>query len=184
MQKIVSIDGVDMPYTIKSNSKSRKISLRIQQGGHILVTKPTRVSVRYIEGVVDSKKDWIAEQINKLGSKPAKLLAHYSAKDLEVYRDEAYNLVDAKIAHFNKFYKFEIERVTIRNQSTRWGSCSRQKNLNFNYKIVLLPSKLQDYIIVHELCHLSEMNHGKKFWDLVSLQIPDYKDCVKSLKDY
>ncbi len=184
MQKTVSIDGVDMPYIIKSNSKSRKISLRVQQGGHIVVTKPTRVSVRYIEGVVDSKKDWIAEQIKKLGSKPAKLLAHYSAKDLGVYRDEAYNLVDAKIAHFNKFYKFEIERVTIRNQSTRWGSCSRKKNLNFNYKIVLLPPKLQDYIIVHELCHLSEMNHGQKFWDLVALQIPDYKDCVKSLRVY
>lgn len=184
MQKTVSIDGVDMPYTIKSNFKSKKISLRVQQGGSIVVTKPTRVSVRHIEGVVDSKKDWIAEQIKKLSGKPAKLLAHYSAKDLEVYRDEAYNLVDAKIAHFNKFYKYDIRSVTIRNQSTRWGSCSRQKNLNFNYKIVLLPSELQDYIIVHELCHLTQMNHGRKFWDLVALQIPDYKEKIKELKKY
>lgn len=184
MQKALSIDGVDVPYTIRSNSKSRRISIRVQEGGKISITKPSRVSVRYIEGLVESKKDWIAEQLEKMGSRPKKLLSHYSSKDFDKYKDEAYNLVDTKIAHFNKFYKYDIERVTIRNQSTRWGSCSRKKNLNFNYKIVLLPNELQDYIIVHELCHLAQMNHGRKFWDLVALQIPDYKARIKSLKIY
>lgn len=184
MQKTVEIDGVDVPYTIRSNSKSKKISIRVQEGGQISITKPTRVSVRYIENLVETKKIWITEQIKTLKNRPKKLLSHYSAKDFDKYKDEAYNLVDARISHFNKFYKYDIERVTIRNQSTRWGSCSRRKNLNFNYKIVLLPSELQDYIIVHELCHLAQMNHGKKFWDLVSLQIPDYKDRVLELKKY
>jgi predicted metal-dependent hydrolase len=184
MQKTVEIGGIDMPYTIRSNSKSKKISIRVQEGGKISVTKPTRVPVRYIEGLVASKKDWIASQVDRMASKPKKLLSHYSSADFEKYKDEAYNLVDAKISHFNKFYKYDIERVTIRNQSTRWGSCSRRKNLNFNYKIVLLPDELQDYIIVHELCHLSQMNHSKKFWDLVALQIPDYKDRIHVLKKY
>lgn len=184
MQKTVEIDGVGMSYTIRSNSKSKKISIRIQEGGKIYIIKPTRVSLKYIESLVDSKKDWISEQIMLMNSRPKKLLAHYSEKDFEKYRDEAYNLVDTKIAHFNKFYKFDIERVTIRNQSTRWGSCSRRKNLNFNYKIVLLPSELQDYIIVHELCHLAQMNHSRKFWDLVALQVPDHKDKIRELKKY
>ena len=184
MQKTVEIDGVDMPYTIRSNSKSKKISIRVQEGGKISVTKPSRVSVRYIQGLVENKKDWIIDQVKRMANRPKKILSHYSASDFEKYRDDAYNLVDARIAHFNKFYKFDIERVTIRNQSTRWGSCSRRKNLNFNYKIVLLPSELSDYIVVHELCHLSQMNHGKKFWDLVALQIPDYKDRVNKLKKY
>jgi predicted metal-dependent hydrolase len=181
---MVGIGGADIPYIIRSNSKSKKISIRVQEGGNIIVVKPTRVSVRYIESLVESKKSWIAEQVEKMNSRPKKLLAHYSKKDYEKYKEEAYNLVDAKIAHFNKFYKYDISSVTIRNQSTRWGSCSRRKNLNFNYKIVLLPSELQDYIIVHELCHLAQMNHGKNFWDLVALQIPDYKHRIKLLKVY
>lgn len=184
MQKMVEINGVDMPYTIRSNSKSKRISIRVQEGGKISITKPTRISLKYIESLVETKKAWISEQMEKMNSRPKKILSHYSASDFEKYKNEAYNLVDTKIAYYNKFYKYDIERVTIRNQSTRWGSCSRRKNLNINYKIVLLPDELQDYIIVHELCHLAQMNHGKKFWDLVALQIPDYKDHLLELKKY
>lgn len=184
MQKTVFIDGSDMSYSIRSNSKSKKISIRVSDGGKISITKPARVSMRYIEDLVECKKLWISEQLKKMEHRPKKLLAHFSAKDFAKLKDEAYNLVDTKISHFNKFYKYDIERVTIRNQSTRWGSCSRRKNLNFNYKIVLLPAPLQDYIIVHELCHLAQMNHGRKFWDLVALQIPDYKECIRALKVY
>ncbi len=73
-------------------------------------------------------------------------------------------------------------RVAIRNQRRCWGSCSANKNLNFNYKILFLPPHLADYIIVHELCHLTHLHHGKDFWDLVGEQVPNYKACVAELK--
>jgi len=76
----------------------------------------------------------------------------------------------------------EFKRVAIRNQKSRWGSCSSQKNLNFNYRLCLLPSDIAEYIIVHELCHLQEMNHSVKFWRLVEKTIPDYKFRQKRLK--
>src|SRR4051812_2511641 len=83
------------------------------------------------------------------------------------HKPAALDLVNARLAYFNAFYNYKYNKVTIKNQFSRWGSCSRKGNLNFNYRIVLLPPELADYIVVHELCHLGEFNHGQKFWDLV-----------------
>ena len=98
------------------------------------------------------------------------------------YKSPATNLIKERLEYFNQFYNYKLGRVTIRNQKTRWGSCSKKGNLNFNYKIVLLSPKQADYIIVHELCHLKEFNHSQKFWDLVSTTIPDYKEIRSSLR--
>ena|SRR3990167_2239629 len=87
-----------------------------------------------------------------------------------------------RINYFNQFYHFRIRRVAIKNQKTRWGSGSSKGNLNFNYKIIYLPKRLADYLIVHELCHLEQLNHSKKFWDLVSKTMPSYKRINKILK--
>ena len=97
-------------------------------------------------------------------------------------REQARILVENRLSFFNKFYKFEINRIAIKNTSTRWGSCSSKKNLNFNYKIIYLKPYLADYLIVHELCHLGQLNHSKKFWALVSQTIKDYGKISKELK--
>lgn len=75
-------------------------------------------------------------------------------------------------------------RIAIREQKTRWGSCSSKKNLNFNWKLILTPVFLQEYVVVHELAHLKEMNHSKAFWKEVEKIIPDYKNRVKWQKEY
>lgn len=91
-------------------------------------------------------------------------------------------MVHARLVHWNQFYGFEYNRVAIRNQKTCWGSCTAKKNLNFSYKLMYLPEHLMDYIIVHELCHLKELNHGKGFWSLVGEVLPDYKLRIKELR--
>ena len=97
-------------------------------------------------------------------------------------REQARIFIENRLSYFNKFYKFEINRVAIKNTSTRWGSCSSKKNLNFNYKIIYLRPELADYLIVHELCHLGELNHSKRFWTLVKKTIPDYVNINKELR--
>ena len=97
-------------------------------------------------------------------------------------REHARIFVENRIGYFNKFYNFEINRIAIKNTSTRWGSCSSKKNLNFNYKIIYLRPALADYLIVHELCHLGRLNHSKEFWALVSKTIPDYVSINKELR--
>lgn len=78
-------------------------------------------------------------------------------------------------------HDLSFNRVAIRDTKTRWGSCSSKKNLNFNYRLALLPSYLVDYIVIHELCHLKEMNHKERFWSLVSLTCPKYLEHKKEL---
>jgi len=97
-------------------------------------------------------------------------------------REQARIFVENRISYFNKIYNFEINRVAIKNTSTRWGSCSSKKNLNFNYKIIYLKPIFADYLIVHELCHLGQMNHSKNFWALVEKTIPDYGKINKELR--
>src|SRR3989339_1317391 len=87
-------------------------------------------------------------------------------------KEYARAFVHNRLQVLNQHYRFDYKRVSIRNQKTRWGSCSKRGNLNFNYRIVSLPIHLADYVIVHELCHLEEFNHSQNFWNLVARAIP------------
>jgi predicted metal-dependent hydrolase len=107
-----------------------------------------------------------------------------SPKQYALHKEEARTLVHRKLAQWNTHYKLPYKRIAIRNSRSRWGSCSVNKNLNFNYKILFLSEALQDYLIVHELCHLKEFNHGKGFWDLVAETIPDHSERRKALRVY
>ena len=97
-------------------------------------------------------------------------------------REQARRFVEQRIMHFNRFYGFKVGRISIKNQSTRWGSCSSKGNLNFNYKIIYLREELADYLIVHELCHLGEFNHSKRFRALVAKTIPNFVELNKELR--
>jgi predicted metal-dependent hydrolase len=90
-------------------------------------------------------------------------------------REQARTLVKVRIAYFNTHYRHTVGKIFIKNHKSRWGSCSEKGNLNFNYKVALLPPAVADYVVVHELCHLREFNHSERFWALVAQTIPDYK---------
>ena len=98
------------------------------------------------------------------------------------HKETARTLIHDRLAHFNTHYQLEWNRVAIRNQRRCWGSCTSLKNLNFSYHILFLPEHLQDYIVVHELCHLAELNHGPGFWSLVEQTIPEHRQCRRDLR--
>jgi predicted metal-dependent hydrolase len=97
------------------------------------------------------------------------------------YKEQARIIAHKKVEKYSKIYNFKYNKIAIRNQKTRWGSCSKSGNLNFSYKIAILPEHLVNYIIVHEVCHLGEFNHSQNFWDLVAQTIPDYVELRKEL---
>ncbi len=88
-----------------------------------------------------------------------------------------------RLHYFNQYYGYTYKRVAIRNTSRSWGSCSSLGNLNFSYKLLFLPAALRDYVVVHELCHLKELNHSSAFWDLVGECIPDYRELRATLRE-
>jgi len=108
-----------------------------------------------------------------------------SRKLYQANKEAARALVRERVGHFMAHYgtKHGIThgKIAIRNQKSRWGSCSKKGNLNFNYKLVFLEPELRDYVIVHELCHIKEFNHGKGFWALVAETVPEWKVLRKRL---
>ena len=99
-------------------------------------------------------------------------------------KEDARALVHARLAHFNALYQHPLKKVFIKNHKSRWGSCSEKGNLNFNYKVVLLPPALADYIVVHELCHLREFNHSPRFWALVARTLPQHELLRQELRKF
>jgi predicted metal-dependent hydrolase len=115
--------------------------------------------------------------VKKRRRRASSVTAHYKA-----HQAAARAMIHARLHHWNQYYGFEWNRVAIRNQKTCWGSCSALKNLNFSYRLLFLPPHIADYIVVHELCHLEQLNHSKDFWALVAQTIPDYKKHIQELR--
>ena len=174
----------EINYQIKQNSRSRCIRILIRPDGKVTVTAPKRVSKKEIIRFVESKMDWIKQKIVYLqeNKNNNQLVPQGSRREYNQYKARAKKVAMEKIKEINSIYNFDFARVSIKFQRTRWGSCSRNKNLNFNYRIVFLPDHLANYLVAHELCHLKELNHSKKFWDLVSMAIPDYRQKSRELK--
>lgn len=107
-----------------------------------------------------------------------------SSAQYKRYKEDARAMVHARLQHFNTLYGHTYDRVAIRDTRSRWGSCSKKGNLNFSYKLALLPQDMADYVIVHELCHLAEFNHSPKFWALVARALPEYKKRKSELRTY
>lgn len=169
-------------YTHTIRKGARGIKLAVHSDGAVVVTSPKWVGKRMIEKFVIEKSDWILDKLRIITARPKKILDTRSPKEYTQYKEQARILVYKRLEYFNAIYGYTYKRVSIRNQKSRWGSCSGKGNLNFHYKIALLPEHLADYIIVHELCHLAQMNHSKKFWDLVARVIPDHKQRRKELR--
>lgn len=133
---------------------------------------------RFFGFVFGARRPMVRVQKRKISALGGAKKAYQSHKEI------ARTLVHQKLEKFNEHYQLTYRRVAIRNQRSRWGSCSKQGNLNFNYRIAFLPESLQDYIIVHELCHLAVFDHSEKFWERVAETVPDHALRRKALVAY
>jgi hypothetical protein len=180
--KKIIIKGQEINYSLRSYKSSRHLRLAISGNGLVTVTKPVFVTEKMVHDFLETKGDWILEQLAKSAGNPKSLSPAQELAEYQRYKTRAHNFVSDRLEYFNRFYGFKYGRISVRRQKTRWGSCSRTGNLNFNYRLIFLASAAADYIIVHELCHLGEFNHSPGFWRLVAQQVPDYRNLRKKLK--
>lgn len=175
MQKKIKLQNKEIKYNLKKSKRARQMRLTIYCDGSLVATVPQKYSASVLEQFILEKSNWIMRKIEYFNNFGNKEFWKNSPEDYLKCREEALEYVENKLGHFNHFYNFKYGNIFIRNQKTRWGSCSRNGNLSFNYKIIFLPEALADYIIVHEICHLKEFNHSSRFWHLVGETIADYK---------
>jgi len=178
----ITIGDRTIEYVSKVGRRSRNLRLAVYVDGRLVVTRPYWLSAAAARRFVSEKADWLLARLDKLQKSPQSLLASNNRADYLARREEARRLVTARLENFNKVYDFKYQAISIRNQATRWGSCSRKGNLNFNYRLLDLPPRVADYIVVHELCHLKEFNHSANFWALVARTLPDYKELRKRMR--
>ena len=166
----------EIPYRL-IRSNRRTTAIQILPGGDVVVRCPRWASGRDIRQVVESRKDWILAQLAHI-PEAEKL----TASQMEQLREDSKRVFSQKAALFAPLIGVSYGNVTVRFQSTRWGSCSGKGNLSFNGLLLLAPSEILDYVVVHELCHRKEMNHSAKFWALVQKIMPNYVNQRKWLK--
>lgn len=171
-----------MEYKLRENPRARRINITVRRDGTVWVTKPRRTPMREVEAFIRKCEQWILRTQEKYSTLPKTSRIETSKEGYEKYKAMARRDVACRISRLNDFYRAPISKLTVRNQKSRWGSCSHTGALSFNYRILFLPDDLADYIVAHELCHVREMNHSKRFWDLVAFTIPDHKERRKELR--
>ena len=169
--------------------RSRRKTLSVEVGKRgIIVRAPLHVSDAEIRSFVAGHENWIrkhAEEYEKKAGEPEKSPAdRLSPQDLRSLADQALTVIPERVAYYAPKVGVTYGRITIRNQRTRWGSCSAKGNLNFNCLLMLAPPQVLDSVIVHELCHRIEMNHSGRFYEEVLRVFPDYWKWNKWLKEH
>ena len=169
---------------IRSNRKT--ISLEITASGEILVRAPRRMPEADIRAFVESKKSWLAKHLRKRQKALESLQTEgrFSEQEMERLVKLAKQIVPEKVSYYARLMGVTYGRITIRRQKTRWGSCTKDGNLNFNCLLMMAPPEVLDYVVVHELCHRIEMNHSARFWAQVEKVLPDYKIPRRWLKEH
>lgn len=182
MEEKIKLNNKIINFKLNRKRGTRNLRLKICPSGEIIVSAPFFYPKYLIIYFLKKKASWLEKKLNYWQNSQLQLISQKNRDDYLKDKEKARSIILERLEYFNKFYNFSYNKVTIKNQKSTWGSCSRKKNLNFNFRLLYLPPQQRDYIIVHELCHLKELNHSKQFWSLVALTIFDYKKIRRELK--
>ena len=164
-------------------SKRKTISIQVKPN-EVIIRAPIKMKEKEIEKFAETKRNWIEKHLQSLSEKQ-KLFENiepYSEEEIKYFIARAKEIISPKVELYANKIGVTYNRITIRCQHTRWGSCSSKGNLNFNCLLVLLPDEIIDSVVVHELCHRKQMNHSAKFYAETEKVFPDYNCCRQWIK--
>lgn len=182
-----------MQYQLIRSSR-KTIAIQVKASGEVIVRIPMRCSQAAAEAFVREKQEWIMRQLEVCQQRQIKQEAKIQQGEIrpqpeteaecQAYRKTAAAVIAKKAAFYADQMQVNYGKITIREQKTRWGSCSSKGNLNFNWRLLLAPEPVLDYVVVHELAHRKEMNHSSRFWSEVAAVMPDYQRWRTWLREY
>lgn len=181
MQSYIEIEDLKVPVVLQ-RQKRKTLVITITQDEKLLIKAPFRMPEKQIKCFIDHKQDWIYKNIKHVLESNKNKTAK-SEEDIKELKKQAREILTKRTEYYKEILKVDYERICIGNQKTIWGSCSSRKTISYNCHLVLMPERIIDYVVVHELCHLVEMNHSSDFWQKVSEVLPDYKNRRKWLKE-
>lgn len=159
-------------YTIiRSNIKNLYLQIK---DGNVIVKAPKRFSEEEIETIIRKKQKWIEKNLQKSFQK--------QEKEEQYAQEEFIQIIEENVKELMKLTGLKPNRVRVKEIKYAWGSCSSRKNITINQKLICYSKQAIQYVILHELCHLQYMNHGKKFWELVETYMPNYKEARRELR--
>ena len=166
-------------------SRRKTLSICAKEDYRILVKAPYRMPEREICEFLEEKKGWLEKHFDLIEKtrRETEAEGYLTAEEIRTLALMAKRVLPGRVDHYASVLGVDYGRITIRNQKSCWGSCSAKGNLNFNCLLMLAPSAVADYVVVHELCHRLEMNHSAAFWKLVEKVLPDYRERRKWLKE-
>jgi len=172
---------------IRSGRKT--VALEITRDLRVLVRVPYRMPVKDIHRLLELKATWLEKHMKLMEERieadeqQNQSITKFTQEEIRQLANRALTVIPDRVAFYAPIVGVKYGRITIRNQVSRWGSCSGKGNLNFNCLLMLAPPEVLDYVVVHELCHRKEPNHSKNFWSEVARVIPDYETPKKWLKN-
>lgn len=165
-------------------SSRKTLSLEVRRDGTVLIRAPYRMSLEKISRFVQEKHRWIEDHKRRAMERAAEQQPEekLTASEIQALADKALRVIPERVAYYAPIAGVTYGRITIRNQRTRWGSCSSKGNLNFNCLLMLMPPEVIDSVVVHELCHRLEPNHSERFYAHVLRVFPKYRECDQWIK--
>ncbi len=161
-------------------SRRRTMSLQIKRDGSVVVRAPLKMPIKTINEFVSKHTDWIKSKQELV--KSSHYLEVFDKKTVEALKKRLRSIIDPLIEYYSTKMGVSPTKISINSAKTRFGSCSSKKSLNFSYRLALYPYEAIEYVCVHELAHIKEMNHSKRFWQIVEDILPDYKSRKALLK--
>ena len=172
-----------MEYKIIRHHKRRRLLVTVDITGEVTVKAPLFVTEKYIEDFVNSKQSWINKQKEYYQNKYHHRIV-LTKEERDNLKKQIMPEMRAMVERYSKIMNVEPQSVKITSAEKRWGSCSSKSTICFSYKVALLSQKCKEYIVIHELSHLSQFNHSQKFYETVAKHMPDYKEAEKELDGY
>ena len=161
-------------------SKRKTLSVEVDESGLVIVRAPLRMPLIMIEAFLSSRSVWISRAVEKQRKKSAGAV-HVTEQDLKFLRKQAKEILPGRIAFFAKRMGLEVPPFRVTSARTRYGSCSPKNSLSLSLFLMVNPPEAIDYVVVHELAHIRNKNHGPRFWSEVASVLPDWKARKKAL---